>query len=765
MSGFTVFGGATFGGNNRSAAVPSAATNGLKVELELTTGTYTDVSTFLDAASGLDVRKGRADEFDDIQPGVANLRLYSDDGRFIPDNPLSPYWPAITEGLGLRLTWTQGGVASYRHIGRVTSVKTSILAPNVAGVELTSADVLHALGQRILRSDFAEQLLYRATDEQVAVDAYLLAETDGATTLANIDPAGPAAVVVQSQTSQGSVKLGSADGLLVEGAATFAPGDLDYGPVILATPRTTTMINVGFAMRTSAETPAVSATVATYYRATTNTIVVTGGGGSPVIVTRTASGPLVPAFYVKVTNRSGFTDLDIFDGSNVFLFNLTKNMNHNGWHRITFTNTGTTNIAVYHSGVFEQDVFKGNIGANLREVSHAVFGGEMNPSFRGKNTACFTGEVAAPFFTGSSSAAPSSYLTAFQTTTGDGRRADFTNYIKALAASVAVTGTTERNAARKTQSVKSTLTAFSELAGTLGANLYVNYSGGSGVLTWVHPSALRQATPVGTITLNADDLAESSGLPLLRSGETRPTRVTASWPGGSTVVVDTAAEAGVGASGARRVEESVDTTAADEAGARDVAAARIARSGKLRIPRLAIDLTSTPNATTLWGVMKDITPGARLRLANIPTALLGVSYHDFYIAGWTEHYDFERASMILDTIPADDPPTGVFDSSTYGRFAAGGTMNVTGGTAVGTTATGTIIVTTTAGNPTFTTTGADWPIDLNWNGERVTVTAAPAGSASPQTLTITARGVAPTIARVHGTAEQIDVWFAAAFTF
>jgi hypothetical protein len=91
-------------------------------------------------------------------------------------------------------------------------------------------------------------------------------------------------------------------------------------------------------------------------------------------------------------------------------------------------------------------------------------------------------------------------------------------------------------------------------------------------------------------------------------------------------------------------------------------------------------------------------------------------------------------------------------------------MTVTSGTAVGTTSTGTIVVTTTASNPTWSTTAGDWPQDLDWNGERVTVTAAPAGSSSPQTLTITARGVAPRVARVHSAGEPVDVWTGAGWT-
>jgi hypothetical protein len=144
--------------------------------------------------------------------------------------------------------------------------------------------------------------------------------------------------------------------------------------------------------------------------------------------------------------------------------------------------------------------------------------------------------------------------------------------------------------------------------------------------------------------------------------------------------------------------------------------------------------------------------------------MLGYTYSDHFIQGWSEQYISTSSAWSLDIAAADAPPEGEFDSASYGRWSADGTMSVTGGTALGTTATGTIIVTANPGTPTFTTAAGDWPMDLDWNGERVTVTAAPAGSTSPQTLTITARGVAPSVARAHVAGEQIDVWTAATFS-
>lgn len=60
----------------------------------------------------------------------------------------------------------------------------------------------------------------------------------------------------------------------------------------------------------------------------------------------------------------------------------------------------------------------------------------------------------------------------------------------------------------------------------------------------------------------------------------------------------------------------------------------------------------------------------------------------------------------------------------------------------------------------LTTDASQYPLDLNINGERVTVTTAPTSCVAPQTVTIT-RGVAPTVARAHSAGEGVDVWDAA----
>lgn len=61
-----------------------------------------------------------------------------------------------------------------------------------------------------------------------------------------------------------------------------------------------------------------------------------------------------------------------------------------------------------------------------------------------------------------------------------------------------------------------------------------------------------------------------------------------------------------------------------------------------------------------------------------------------------------------------------------------------------------------AASPALSTSAGAYPLDLDINGERVTVTSAPT-STQPQVLTVT-RGVAPSVARAHPPGEFVDVW-------
>lgn len=254
-----------------------------------------------------------------------------------------------------------------------------------------------------------------------------------------------------------------------------------------------------------------------------------------------------------------------------------------------------------------------------------------------------------------------------------------------------------------------------------------------------------------TNSLTIDVEADADGGPNFeRDTVRRALTATASSPAGSVTYTDTTQTGAV---------ESVETigdwpnATALHAAASDLVAQ--SKGNKLRASSVTVDLANASN--DLYASFFALTPGKRIRIGNLPSAHFGVTYMEGYVEGWTERPSVNGYGVTFDLSPADAPPEAKFDDTTYGRVAWGDgvctlTSTITSSaTSISLTFTGTALLSTSAG---------DYPLDLDLNGERVTITSAPAGGSSPRTVTVT-RGVAPTVARAHSAGEAIDVWNAA----
>jgi hypothetical protein len=150
--------------------------------------------------------------------------------------------------------------------------------------------------------------------------------------------------------------------------------------------------------------------------------------------------------------------------------------------------------------------------------------------------------------------------------------------------------------------------------------------------------------------------------------------------------------------------------------------------------------------------------GDRVRLTNLISTQFGRTYLDTYVQGWSESLNAQGYTFTFDLDAADIPSEAKFDDATYGRFAAGdGVLTLTSTI----TSSDTSISVTSTGLP-LTVLAGSYPMDLDLNGERVTVASAPASATSPQTLTVT-RGVAPSIARAHTAGEAVEVYLSGKF--
>lgn len=706
-----------------------------QLEVSWDGSTWTDETAYLSASDVVTVARGRASEADDAQPGVLKCTLDNVTGRFTPDNPLSPLFPLVRDGARCRFTVTRGGTSSVRHRGRITLGEPDLPGGELAQatVQVTSVDVLGQLARRRLGCDFVERWL--TTSSTYGIDLWPLDETAARpSTLRNVGvPANPGRVAWPASMA-GTLQQTAPDWAVLDASIDLAPTG-GIGPVLVlpASVPAGQVLDLVVPFRTSERVAA-------------------GGADRVLLSAYMRNGQTM--FQVRLQDNGGQTDINLVDGSGLFLSTLrwrhaaigADSGDEQGLlFRMVYTG-GATYSGCYR--ISDQAAFSYDLQATLdvRQVAGLILGASMSPRLPGKQASGAAASFGAVVIS-SAVSGHGGYLQPRATEGAQTRVADVARYAGVTAG---YTGTESRTVTLKPVSGRTPFEALVEVARTVGAVITADTSADD-QLAWIDSDQLRSTTVALTVDVE-QDADGTQGLPWVK--DAIPSRVSASWPGGQVVVQD--------ATQAVVVDGSVDTCAASPDGAADVAASRVYASRRLRLAQLRVDVAGASN--DLWSAVMALKLGDRVR-TSIGTAgsLLaghyGFTYVDGYAAGWVEAYAEGLALWTVDLTPAD-PVEAVFDTA---RFAAeDGAMTVTSGSAVGGTSTGTIVV-TTAG-PTFSTDSADYPVDLDWNGERVTVTSAPAGGSSPQTLTVTARGVAPTIARAHSAGEPITVADAAAWT-
>jgi len=191
------------------------------------------------------------------------------------------------------------------------------------------------------------------------------------------------------------------------------------------------------------------------------------------------------------------------------------------------------------------------------------------------------------------------------------------------------------------------------------------------------------------------------------------------------------------------------------ANAQDRVAAQ--RQPAYRLDSVAVGMWNT--TTDRYAAVAGTEIGDRIRLTTVPAKITPATQMDFLAEGWSDVYAIDGYTVTFDTSPADSPPRAVWDNTTYGRWQCDGqTLN-----GAITASAVSISVATAAGKPTFTTVSARYPLQIQIGAEVMTVTAAPAGSSSPQTLTVT-RGQSGATAAAQANGADVQLYPAAAWT-
>ncbi len=722
-------------------------TSRIEIEFEPGSGTYVDVG---ERCGPVSINRPRVEPGDGASATTLTVTLKNYPAAngfcpFTPDSPGSEHWPNIARDRLIRHTVVVGASTYVRFHGFIDKWSPSMDAgaTGQATVTVSASCVLSRYARRKVLSYYGETALSIPNNDYYPFDD----PTDSATVrgLSGDEanwPGRDGQIIVPNRPPGGATLSSPDGGHLGDGQISFTRGDDNApAPVVLIQTRPGELLS-GFTAS---------------YRLTSDP----AGLTDDVVAGYDSDGLRLWRWCASLqSGKIVWTLFDDFNNARSFWDTLAPR--DDAWHQwqVTFPTSTSSALVLTEKGGLRKAVGSFVWTYDPRRVAWIVVGGQMIPQRKGKQTNTLQGDVSSLLL----QYASGSILTYDQfsvpgvTTEADIVSAFLDNQGSALNTLTggAITpglGTDPRQT-MYTNRTRTLFDRWNEHMITVAGHLS---TGPNGQRRFLGAADCRPTTV--SLTLDAaDDLDIPSG-GWAQVKEEKPTRVSATGPVGAITVIDTAAE---DATGQQLDGPTLATSAGTLALARSAAWSLMAPDlARLSQFGLNLTVTGTDKVAAVMGLFQT----SRIRVTGLPGEYLGLTYQDVYASGWREEYDGRNrlALFVFDTDPADDPPEGVLDSAEYGRIAVGdGNATATGGTCIGTTGTGTLIV-TSATSPQ-TNAGGEFPRDLNWNGERVTVSAV-GGSTSPQTFTVSARGVAPTVARAHLTGEPVDLWHAATVAF
>lgn len=695
---------------------------GADLSADPTTWTWTDVTSSVRGSA--QVGRGRPDRAN-TQPAQCSLRLDNTDSRFTPRHGLSPYFGQWGQGTPLRVKLDPGTGSVVRFQGYVASVAPVWPAGNsdYAEVAVTAAGALRRLSQgAVLRS-----AVVRAALSPAPVAAWGLDGDSQATAAANLVSGG------SPLAPSGTVTFGVADTAL-PGAATVAT--MPSGTTMtaqLASWTSTGFIGINFWVKLFT-TPGDGAAV--------NLVKIQHGAGARLIWIQAADSGNVsgPSFDVVGFDFPTGTTSTLNSKVGIGTPGVTLNPFDGNWHNVfvSMAQSGANvNWALYCDGTLADSATI--TGLTLAAIPAITYGNAPVPG-------------------GTTGTASFSALTIWSDSTATNTHAAGTAYAGELA-SARVTRLCGEEGVPATVTGTSTVTMGAQTAKTFvdllreceAVDQGVIRDGLTAGITYLAGPSRYNAT----VGLALDTARRHVKLPFGPIDDDARTRndITASRPNGSTARVVNSdpndplstVRAGV-YSDQVTVNVETDGQLADQAGWR----VHGGTLPEMRVPTLPIMPTDTPELITSW-LACDI--GTRYTMTNPPAQF--PADLDQVLEAYRETFDKTVWSVQLTGSPAAAWRVGEIEGATYTlRLETDGSTLAAGVTSTDTTWS----VATTGTNPLWTTTAtypADFPFDLDVEGEQVTVTAI-VGASSPQTFTVT-RSVNGVV-KAHASATAITLW-------
>lgn len=188
-------------------------------------GLATDITSAVSLSTGMQVQRGRSDEFSEVQPSTLTLGL---------DISKSTVPLVVTVGAPIRVRVTVNGVTTNRFTGTIESVTTTWPTDGKAAslATVTAVDLMASLNRRRLPATLA------ATTYAAGPTAYWpMHEAEGATSVGDFSGNNWPPLVLAQRGTGGTFATGSGDGAPTQsmGTATFERASATAGPYLTAT--------------------------------------------------------------------------------------------------------------------------------------------------------------------------------------------------------------------------------------------------------------------------------------------------------------------------------------------------------------------------------------------------------------------------------------------------------------------------------------------------------------------------------------------------
>lgn len=205
--------------------------------------------------------------------------------------------------------------------------------------------------------------------------------------------------------------------------------------------------------------------------------------------------------------------------------------------------------------------------------------------------------------------------------------------------------------------------------------------------------------------------------------------------------------------GVGRYDSTLDLSLYADSQAAEQAAWRlhVATVDETRYPVIGVEMVRLTTAEQTS--MLDMVEGDAIAITSPPTFAGSPDTITQLVAGWTEVITPSTYTFTLTGIPASPYDTGNWDTASA-RYS-GNASTTTGSFTSTATGAAAFSITTPPGEPLWTSTPADFPLDLMVAGERITVSAI-ANTASPQAVTVSARSVNGVV-KAHSAAEPVQL--------